>query len=62
MVAIATTGVFRRRPTGTRPASRRYLRNTAVLETLLDDDRGNALRIIDFCPRFRSARAGCSGR
>ena len=35
-------------------ATRKYMRNTAVLETLLDDERGNVLRIIDFCPRFRS--------
>ncbi|MFN8704766.1 MAG: glycoside hydrolase family 15 protein [Rhodospirillales bacterium] len=31
----------------------RYLRNTAVLETLVRDDRGGILRIIDYCPRFK---------
>lgn len=30
-----------------------YLRNTAILRTLLEDDHGNALEIIDFAPRFR---------
>jgi len=32
----------------------RYLRNTAILETVVHDTHGNALRIVDFCPRFRS--------
>jgi len=32
---------------------RRYVRNTAVLETVLTDRRGNRLRVVDFCPRFR---------
>jgi GH15 family glucan-1,4-alpha-glucosidase len=50
----AETGVFAIDLQGQVHASRRYLRNTAVLETLLDDDRGNVLRILDFCPRFRS--------
>jgi GH15 family glucan-1,4-alpha-glucosidase len=35
-------------------AEQRYLRNTAVLETILHDSRGGSLRIVDFCPRFRS--------
>ncbi|MCC7199202.1 MAG: glycoside hydrolase family 15 protein [Gammaproteobacteria bacterium] len=30
----------------------RYRRNTAILETTLEDDRGNALRVTDCCPRF----------
>ncbi|HWX50877.1 MAG TPA: glycoside hydrolase family 15 protein [Roseomonas sp.] len=30
-----------------------YRRNTAVLETELEDEQGNRLRIIDFAPRFR---------
>ncbi len=30
-----------------------YQPNTAVLETTLEDDRGNAVRIVDFAPRFR---------
>jgi GH15 family glucan-1,4-alpha-glucosidase len=35
-------------------ASRRYLPNTAVLETVLSDANGNAVRVTDFCPRFRA--------
>ena len=34
-------------------SEQRYLRNTAILETLLDDGQGNVLRVLDFCPRFR---------
>ncbi len=30
-----------------------YLRNTAVVETVVDDAAGNQLRLTDFCPRFR---------
>ncbi len=30
-----------------------YLGNTAALATTLEDDRGNAIRIVDFAPRFR---------
>jgi len=33
---------------------RRYVRNTASVETLLADAQGNRLRIVDFCPRFRA--------
>jgi GH15 family glucan-1,4-alpha-glucosidase len=35
-------------------AEQRYLRNTAVLETILHDAHGASLRIRDFCPRFRT--------
>jgi len=31
-----------------------YLRNTAVVSTVLRDDQGGAVRIIDFAPRFRN--------
>ncbi|MCB5946017.1 glycoside hydrolase family 15 protein [Acidocella sp. KAb 2-4] len=34
-------------------SSQRYLPNTAIVETILQDEAGNALRILDFCPRFR---------
>jgi GH15 family glucan-1,4-alpha-glucosidase len=34
--------------------SQRYLRNTAILETILADANGNRLRVLDFCPRFRA--------
>lgn len=30
-----------------------YVRNTAILETVLTDEDGNAVRIVDFFPRFR---------
>jgi GH15 family glucan-1,4-alpha-glucosidase len=33
---------------------RGYVRNTAIVETVLNDAHGNALKITDFCPRFRS--------
>eukprot|EP00013_Stygamoeba_regulata_P006120 CAMPEP_0177639700 /NCGR_PEP_ID=MMETSP0447-20121125/6158_1 /TAXON_ID=0 /ORGANISM="Stygamoeba regulata, Strain BSH-02190019" /LENGTH=669 /DNA_ID=CAMNT_0019141739 /DNA_START=29 /DNA_END=2038 /DNA_ORIENTATION=+ len=31
-----------------------YVRNTAILETVLFDKSGSALKIEDFCPRFRN--------
>ena len=31
-----------------------YLRNTAIVETILTDSRGAAVRITDFAPRFRN--------
>jgi GH15 family glucan-1,4-alpha-glucosidase len=34
-------------------SEQRYVRNTAVLETLLRDGDGNVLRVLDFCPRFK---------
>jgi GH15 family glucan-1,4-alpha-glucosidase len=34
--------------------SQQYLRNSAILETIHTDARGNRLRILDFCPRFRA--------
>ena len=46
-------GVFAVDLQGHVESSRRYLRNTAVLETVLRDGHGNAIRIVDFCPRFR---------
>ncbi len=33
-------------------SEQRYLDNTAVLETVLRDSRGGAVRVIDFAPRF----------
>ena len=35
-------------------ASQQYERNTAILQTTLRDARGGAVRITDFCPRFRA--------
>jgi GH15 family glucan-1,4-alpha-glucosidase len=34
-------------------STQRYLRNTAILETVLENARGARIRILDFCPRFR---------
>ncbi|RPI17043.1 MAG: glycoside hydrolase family 15 protein [Lysobacterales bacterium] len=34
-------------------STQQYLRNTAILETVLADAAGNRLRVVDFCPRFR---------
>lgn len=36
-------------------ASQRYLRNTPILVTRLEDERGGAVEVIDFCPRFESS-------
>lgn len=33
----------------------RYVRNTAILETVLTDQDGNRLRVTDFAPRFKAA-------
>lgn len=35
-------------------SEQRYLRNTAILETVLSDHDGNRLRITDFAPRFKA--------
>jgi GH15 family glucan-1,4-alpha-glucosidase len=34
--------------------SQRYLRNTAIVETILTGADGSAVRILDFCPRFNA--------
>jgi len=34
-------------------SSQQYLRNTAIVETRLEAEDGAAVRILDFCPRFR---------
>ena len=49
----AASGVFAVELQHRARSEQRYLRNTAILETLLDDGQGNVLRVIDFCPRFR---------
>ena len=35
-------------------ADQRYVRNTAIVETTLRDSHGGAIKITDFCPRYRS--------
>jgi GH15 family glucan-1,4-alpha-glucosidase len=47
------TGVFAVELQGCVDATRSYVRNSAVLETVLRGSRGDAVRIVDFCPRFR---------
>jgi GH15 family glucan-1,4-alpha-glucosidase len=47
------TGVFAVDLQGPVDATRRYVRNTAVLETVLRGSQGDSVRIVDFCPRFR---------
>ena len=49
----AANGVFAVEMQHGARSEQRYLRNTAILETLLDDGAGNVLRVTDFCPRFR---------
>lgn len=36
-----------------------YVRNTAIVTTLLSDGSGNSLRLTDFCPRFRDRGRMC---
>lgn len=38
---------------GQSAAQQDYIRNTAVLRTVLEDERGGAVEILDFCPRYR---------
>ncbi len=46
-------GIFAVDLEGCTRSTQRYLRNTAILETLLSTDDGAQIRILDFCPRFR---------
>ena len=48
------TGEFSVELSGATTSTRRYLPNTAILETMLSDGNGNAVRVTDFCPRFRA--------
>jgi GH15 family glucan-1,4-alpha-glucosidase len=50
----AACGEFAVELVGAKGSTRRYLPNTAVLETVLSDGNGNAVRITDFCPRFHA--------
>ncbi len=45
-------GAWRFRLAGQQGSRQRYLRNTAILETILTDTAGNEARILDFAPRF----------
>jgi len=46
-------GYFDVELTGCVRSSQQYLRNTAIVETRLEAADGAAVRILDFCPRFR---------
>ena len=46
-------GFFDVAPEGAIPVSQRYRANTAVLETVIADPEGGAVRVIDFVPRFK---------
>ena len=37
---------------GQKSSEQRYLHNSNILETILTDDQGSSIRILDFCPRF----------
>jgi GH15 family glucan-1,4-alpha-glucosidase len=47
-------GAFSVELAGATASTRRYLPNTAILETVLTDGNGNSVRVTDFCPRFRA--------
>jgi GH15 family glucan-1,4-alpha-glucosidase len=47
-------GMFSVELAGATGSTRRYLPNTAILETVLADGNGNSIKITDFCPRFRA--------
>ena len=49
----AEVGVFAIDLQGHVRADRQYVRNTPVLQTIVHGAHGDALRIVDFCPRFR---------
>ncbi len=49
----AGQGFFEVELEGCSRSAQRYLRNTAILETILSTDEGVQVRILDFCPRFR---------
>lgn len=50
----ADQGVFAIELADLATSEQSYCRNTAVVETILRDSHGGALRIRDFCPRYRS--------
>ncbi|MGD9841521.1 MAG: glycoside hydrolase family 15 protein [Steroidobacteraceae bacterium] len=46
-------GLFSIELQGQQQAQQRYLPNTAILETILSNEDGAQVRMLDFCPRFR---------
>lgn len=55
-------GAWQIRLEGQTGSSQQYLRNTAILQTELWDDKGNRLRITDFMPRYKSDGRSFRGR
>ena len=51
----AWEGAWSVRVEGLAKTEQAYVRNTAIIETLLTDTEGNVLRVRDFAPRFKSA-------
>ncbi len=47
-------GVFAIELTDLASTTQRYIRNTAIVETVLTATDGSAVRILDFCPRFNA--------
>jgi GH15 family glucan-1,4-alpha-glucosidase len=50
----SSRGIFTVDLTDVVDAEQHYVRNTAIVETVLRDSRGGAIRVTDFCPRFRA--------
>ena len=50
--AMPKKGVFAIEMVGMTRCEQSYLDNTAILSSVLSDDQGNALEILDFAPRF----------
>lgn len=50
----ASKGAFSVELAGATGSTRRYIPNTAILETVLTDGNGNSVKVTDFCPRFRA--------
>jgi len=48
-------GAWSIRVEGLAKVEQSYVRNTAIIETLLTDEEGNVLRVRDFAPRFKSS-------
>ncbi|WP_029348823.1 glycoside hydrolase family 15 protein [Bosea sp. 117] len=48
-----SSGFFDIEVDGATHISRRYVENTAIIETIVEDARGGKLRITDFAPRFK---------
>src|SRR5262245_43160545 len=53
-LGAAPNGVFAVELADLANSQQSYVRNTAILETVLTAADGSALRIVDFCPRFNA--------